>query len=179
MRKFKKKRILQLTDESFTVACTLLATSITRHGQDSFVLSIARGGYKLGDQLSRLLNLPHYKITASHNASDAPYSKTNNEVKISTSGDVNLPESGTAVLVDDICGTGKTMIEVKSYIQRTSGIVITQTATLCRNIGSDVLPTHWVWDVDDWVLFPWEDAPRQVDMEPLPSPKQVYNSLGG
>ena len=45
--------------------------------------------------------------------------------------------------------------------------------TLCRNEGSSVYPDAWVWDVRDWVVFPWEPHDPGLRTSPLPTPPTV------
>ncbi len=43
------------------------------------------------------------------------------------------------------------------------------TAVLCLNTGATARPDLWLWEVTDWVNFPWEHAPETtVPLVPLP-----------
>jgi len=71
----------------------------------------------------------------------------------------------TYLVVDDICGSGKTLATLKEAILTAGKATQVHTVTLCKNAGSDVDPDLWAWTVNDWVWFPWEPRPREGQIE--------------
>jgi hypothetical protein len=76
------------------------------------------------------------------------------------------------LLVDDICGSGRTLDAVRAALTRVSPFSIFS-ITLCRNAGSASVPNMWIWSVRDWVVFPWESAPDDIATAALPLPQKV------
>lgn len=64
------------------------------------------------------------------------------------------------LLVDDICGSGVTLRAVTNVFAQRCYPAIVRTAVLCRNHGAALDLDVWVWDVADWVAFPWEPPPK-------------------
>jgi hypoxanthine phosphoribosyltransferase len=83
---------------------------------------------------------------------------------------------GIRVLVaDDICGSGATLAAVTRRLADSIRPMAFTTCTLCRNEGSGRTPDLWVWDVRDWVAFPWEPTPAGETV-PLPAPTSVQRA---
>jgi hypoxanthine phosphoribosyltransferase len=76
------------------------------------------------------------------------------------------------LLVDDICGSGATFSTVSAVLNGLWKPTLLRTAVLCRNLGAGYTPDSWIWDVADWVCFPWEPHPGQAT-QPLPLPVGV------
>ena len=134
------------------------------------VLAVARGGLWPAATIAARLRLPLVSVQAMHNPSDAVRIQAGNVVNVSPfSGFADAPQQG--VIVDDICGTGSTLEAVRAVLP--PPLNQAPAVTLCRNTAARLSPEAWVWDVSDWVCFPWETPPSAHEpTRPLPLPEQ-------
>lgn len=59
------------------------------------------------------------------------------------------------LLVDDVTDTGKTLtLAVKHLNQK--GALKVKTATIHKKVWSKIKPDYYVYEVDWWVVYPWE-----------------------
>lgn len=151
----------------------MLSDTEAAHRPD-VVVGIARGGIWPARMIASYLRRPLTIVTARHNATDQPRVQGSGEVAIDM---INAGSIGTAsrvLLVDDICGSGATLRVVIAALAEQAHPELIRTAALCRNLGSSYEPDRWVWDVEDWVAFPWEPPPdRPPAIERLPVPATV------
>ncbi|WP_084965846.1 phosphoribosyltransferase [Thermoactinospora rubra] len=179
-RVFTRQRLWRLTPDAFQAATRLLAQAARdRLGEVRLVVGVGTGGslpaYAIGTQLDARVVV----VTAKHNASD--------EIGLQATGHVTCdlrrlhtlrrvePLTGPFLVVDDICGSGATLATVTAALRSLAEPrSVICTATLCRNAGAeDSLPDLYVWDVADWVVFPWEYPPAKQPTSLLPIPTQV------
>jgi hypoxanthine phosphoribosyltransferase len=166
-RVFEHKQIWQLSRTAFEAAAALIADAERPH-QPELIIGIDRGGRDLATALSWHLHVPAVMIAARHNLSD--------EIALPAIGTVTVDLSplgnraACRVLVaDDIAGSGQTLAVTRGLLGARFGAAGIRTAVLCRNAGSAQAPDTWIWDVADWVTFPWEPPPGGP-VVPLPSP---------
>lgn len=173
-RVFRHRSPYLLTPEVCEAAFTRLASAIAQDGPLSTVIGIAGGGRAPAEAVAAQLGVPVCHVVARHNTSDAIYTQATGAVTVSVPR--GFPDSlgGRVLLADDICGTGATFAAVTAALtpRFASGTRI-DTAALCRNVGSPLRPCWWAWDVDDWVIFPWEAHPG-VAVRPLPVPERIH-----
>ena len=134
-------------------------------------MGIARGGCELADALSAALKVPAVTIRARHNPTDAIYSQARGPVELDAEEFRPPPPAASFLLADDICGSGATLDAVRYYVSTITPAARVFTCTLCRNEGSRVQPDVWVWEVRDWVVFPWEDPATPMLATRLPAPE--------
>lgn len=176
-RVFDHRRIWRLQPKTFITAAELLAEHERPHRPD-VVIAIARGGVPLGTALGRLLDVPTVSIRLRHNRDDGLEVQATGRVDVVDCAALNQVVPGSRVLVaDDICGTGATLSAVAELLQQRLGSVGVRAVVLCRNAASYELegvasPDAWVWDICDWVVFPWEKATDALT-EPLVVPTGV------
>jgi hypoxanthine phosphoribosyltransferase len=152
-RIFEHARIWQLDREGFEAAARMLAAA---EPAPALVVGIARGGVELARFLSDWFGVPFATVTARHNVGDGPYAEMARVVEIEGA----VPAAASGILIaDDICGTGDTLTAVVSHVTGQLGHVAVRTVALCRNSGAAFAPDAWVWNVADWVAFPWEEPP--------------------
>jgi uncharacterized protein len=119
------------------------------------IVGIARGGLVPAVALSHHLKISNVSVIAIvRNKSDELYSDRRPpfvaaEVKVNVAGQ-------DVLIVDDIVGDGQTMLLARDQITECKPRSIT-TAALALNCGSTFRPDFFVFEVDDWVTFPWED----------------------
>ena len=178
-RTFERRRLWQLTPVAYEAAIALLAdAAFARLGEIGNVIGIANGGRAPANAIAARLGVPVVAVTARHNADDAVFTQATGRVQCDLSSFHELANlSGPFLVVDDICGTGATLTTVTEVI---AGIAAPQaaicTATLCRNRGAvPGTPDLHVWDVADWVVFPWETVPASAHATPLPTPREVHS----
>ena len=170
-RVFERKRIWRLDRAAFEAAAALIAAA-ERPRQPDLIVGIDRGGRDLATALSVHLGIPAVMIRARHNPSD--------EIALPAAGTVTADLSpldgckapARLLVADDIAGSGQTLAAVSGLIADRFGAARIRTAVLCRNAGSSTAPDTWVWDVADWVAFPWEPPPG-APTEPLPFPDRA------
>lgn len=172
-RVFERRRVWSLDQAGCEAACVLLAAAVSRRfAPFHAVVAVARGGCTPAGMVAAALALPVVAVHARHNPTDAVRSHATGRVTMEVPDLGCLPERPRLLVVDDICGSGATMEAVGGMLRslvRPSGL---RTAVLCRNVGTSSRPDVWVWDVRDWVAFPWEEPPAETT-EPLPPPAFV------
>jgi uncharacterized protein len=170
MRQFDHKHIWFLNYSQYNRALYILLSAIQDVAPMDAVVGILRGGLTLATDLAQNLSIPHYEVAAQHNVSDALYSEMVSDVEI-TQANIQSPELFSDILlVDDICGTGKTLLSSCQHLSKLAPQATITTATLCRNLGSMIVPDFYLWSVTDWVVFPWEPLPSNTALDLLPNP---------
>lgn len=179
-RQFRRQRILRIQLDTYYRAIEVLADAARRrHTPITATIGIANGGLAPAQGVSELLHVPTYRVNAKHNPTDATYSEATGVVTYDldplTSELAGQRLTGTVLVVDDICGTGATFTTLLPELTAYLGPeVALRTVALCRNVGSLLDPDLWIWTVDDWVSFPWEQPPAvDAPIEDLPIPRQV------
>ncbi|MEU0240930.1 phosphoribosyltransferase family protein [Nocardiopsis sp. NPDC006198] len=178
-RYFGHRRIHHVTERRFAQAITNLAEQVRlAHPRVGLVVGIARGGTRAATALAGLLGIPSALVFARHNTSEDTHLPASGDVTVDLT---DLPAhlsgmaEGTDVLVvDDICGSGATLQVLRRALSPHLGADTAPVeAVLCRNLGSAHAPDLVVWEVDDWVLFPWEHRPTSaLPLVELPAPSQ-------
>ncbi|MET8981648.1 phosphoribosyltransferase family protein [Streptomyces sp. NPDC004539] len=157
----------------YEAAVDLLASAVARSGPVTAVIGIAGGGTEPAERIAARLGSPGCRVTARHNISDDLYAQATGTVEVAVPGDFPEALGGRLLLVDDICGTGATFTAVTAALTaRLAPDTQVETLALCRNVGSPLRPDRWAWDVDDWVVFPWE-TPPEVPVRPLLPPERI------
>lgn len=176
-RVFERKGMWSMNPVDFRSACQHLAeAALARYERIDTVIGIARGGCPPAFALAARTGASKVVVEARHNHDDSTYALASGTVEVDPSPLRSLAaKSGPFLIVDDICGTGLTLRAVTAHLRAIAadGASIA-TATLCRNAGAPRgLPNLYVWDVADWVIFPWEASPPGCRPSPLPPPSRV------
>lgn len=175
-RVFHRHRVWELTEPVFAFGANMLAYAARdRYRSISSVVGIAQGGVRLATTIADILAVDCHRVQARHNTSDAVYQQATARVTCDVTALAAQQFTGTVLLVDDICGSGATFRAVMAclapHLEPGAGVV---TVALCRNLGARTPPDLWLWDVGDWVIFPWErDRVGQITTVPLPQPSIV------
>jgi hypoxanthine phosphoribosyltransferase len=171
-RVFQGKRTWHLGEDAFAAAAALLA-GYGDTFQPELVIGLARGGVPLARRIGAQLGLPVAEVAARHNTSDAIGVQATGTVELDAARLVQSVGGARSVLVvDDICGSGATLRAATDVLLRDTSATV-RTAVLCRNAGAAFPVNAWVWDVADWVCFPWENRPAPADSTPLPLPHHL------
>jgi adenine/guanine phosphoribosyltransferase-like PRPP-binding protein len=157
--------------EHLPQACLCLADAAGDGGRIDAVVGVLNGGRTPATAIAAHLGVPRWFVRARHNATDAVYTQATGWVSCEADGTVTSLR-GRVLVVDDICGTGATLTAVRGVLAGPDVELVT--CALCVNAGAADRPDLWVWDVRDWVVFPWESAPPagQPSMD-LPVPGQA------
>lgn len=177
-RVFDRRQVWHLAAEVFALAATMLASAADqRYGPVSTVIAVAHGGVPLATILADTLGVARLTVRARHNRTGEHYEQATGQVMVDTSDLAahlrGHRMSGTVLLVDDICGSAATLTAVQTaltpHLTPHARVV---TAVLCRNTGAAQDPDLWLWEVSDWVIFPWETPPMMPSVA-LPTPTCV------
>jgi uncharacterized protein len=168
VRVFEHKRIWQLDRAAFEAAAALIAAAEHPH-QPDLIVGIDRGGRDLATALSAHLGVPAVMIRARHNPSDEIALPAAGSVTVDLNPLGNRAAPARPLVADDIAGSGQTLATASRLLAERFGAARIRSAVLCRNAGSAQAPDTWVWDVADWVAFPWEPPPGvPTDFLPFP-----------
>ncbi|MCT9934934.1 phosphoribosyltransferase domain-containing protein [Planotetraspora sp. A-T 1434] len=173
-RVFEQRRLWRMAPGGYRAATRLLAeAALERLGCVPLVIGIANGGRAPALTIAMELGASTEMITARHNPDDSVGLPATGEITCDLGTlSSRMPLRGSILLVDDICGSGGTLKAVIAALQVPENVICT--ATLCRNTGApEGLPDLYVWDVADWVVFPWERLPHGRAFTPLPPPQEV------
>lgn len=161
-------------DYPTTVVAARLLTRSSAVANAQIVVAVARGGLWPAAVIAAHLRLPMVSVFARHNTGEDVRLQATQQASVSCPIDLGPLAGAHTLIVDDIYGTGTTLRTVRDAIPplRSSPAI-----TLCRNTGADGAPQAWVWDVADWVCFPWEKPPPPtVRSHPLSVPDTLHTS---
>lgn len=118
------------------------------------LVAIARGGLVPAVVLAHHLKIYNFSVIAmTRNQSNEMYS--DRQPPLITAELQIVLEGQDVLIVDDIVGEGETMLMAKNQIMQYNPRSI-QTLALAVNQGSTFKPDFFIFEVDDWVIFPWE-----------------------
>ena len=119
------------------------------------ILCVGRGGFMIGDALSRILKIPIAVIMAK--------SYENYSQKILRFSNIAFLDKfcGKILIVDDLVDSGKTLMAIKSKLeknQKREEITKISTAVIWRKSSTLFHPDYYVEDLDKdtWVEQPFE-----------------------
>lgn len=128
-----------------------------KHVKYDQILCIGRGGFMVGDALSRALKCDLAVIMAK--------SYSGNRRGVLFLSDIAFLSSfkGTILIVDDIVDSGVTMAEVIKTISKQPGIDHIFTASLIKKRGAAFNPDFFAKEVkgNDWIEQPFEKWERK------------------
>lgn len=168
-RVFDSTGVLRLDQGTLHVGIKVLAVALAVAPPD-VVIGVARGGTRLAHNLAAHLSRPVVTVRASHNHDDAVRQQATGIVHLNVTAATDLDHGLRVLLCDDIYGTGATLRAVSAALDALIAPRQIQTVTLCRNDGATDHPDLWLWDVRDWVVFPWEPPPPASQTRTLPPP---------
>jgi len=149
-----KELIYSWTD--FWQCCDVVAQSII-DGRKSYTMAIAivRGGYYLGDYLSRRLKLPLGVIVTQS------YSDSTNQQQPLFIGELSSPKKpqGNILVIDDLVDSGVTLNAVQEKLIQEYNVQV-DTAVIWQKLHSQFTPDyyHSITPSDCWIVQPFEQS---------------------
>ncbi len=143
-----EKKELIFTGKDFWQYCEIISTVITQTGNSySQIVAIARGGFYLGDYLSRRLKIPLSVIVA-HS-----YSINNQQQELSMGKLSYIKQPQEKILLD----TGATMSNIKNQLQIDWNVEI-DTAVIWQKSQCQYQATYYYSITPDgyWIIQPFE-----------------------
>ncbi|MGH3814365.1 MAG: phosphoribosyltransferase [Pseudonocardiaceae bacterium] len=171
-RVFDSTGVLRLNEDTVHTGIQVLAEALAEAPPD-VVIGVARGGTRLAHTLAAHLCRPLVMVRASHNHGEVVRQQATGIVTLDVTTATDLDHGLRVLLCDDIYGTGATLAAVSAALDALIVPRQIQTVTLCRNAGATDHPNLWLWDVRDWVVFPWEPPPATSQTRTLPPRHQA------
>ena len=159
----------KISFQEYSEGIEKLAIMISDSGfKPSHIISIARGGLRVGDILSRLfrvrssyLGVESYEVAEKGKVSD----KQKNDVIFSRDISSTTLDYGQNVIIsDDLVDSGKSLIYTKKFLQNYEAFkdknINFKTAVLYQKPVSKITPDYVVHKMktNDWLVFFYEEA---------------------
>ncbi|ASU78920.1 hypothetical protein CDG81_12210 [Actinopolyspora erythraea] len=160
---WRRSVLYLLSWPDFDQAVRGLTERMTRNGFEfDCVLGISRGGLVPAVSLSNVLGVPEFGIVSvRRNLGSGRYSeKSNPEVRWMS--DPREMRDKRVLVVDDVAGAGDTLDAVRAELD-TVGPTFVCTVVLVRMLRGGSTPDMAAVELDDWVVFPWEDRRIPAD----------------
>lgn len=141
--------------QEFWQYCEEIAQKIIDQDQSySQIIAILRGGFYLGDYLSRKLNLPLSAITAQSYSAD-------NQQQSLLVGNLSyiIKPTGKILLVDDLVDTGVTLSIIKQKLINDFQTEV-DTAVVWRKFNSQFIPDYYysITPSKTWIIQPFDSV---------------------
>jgi len=166
IRLWNRKRLIYLSWHDVNLAINHIAS---RLHEDNFlpevIVGVARGGLIPAVLLSHILEIRDLVTVNAKFYGRGHYPKRLAEKPVIENISLNK-DYDNALLVDDIAGSGGTIVEVKSRLK--NHIRSVRTATLVKNERCPIHVDYFFRIVEDFVVFPWEISQEQLDYVTLP-----------
>ena len=145
-----RKGIQPISWEDFHGICKALALSLS-HFQPEVIVPIGRGGYYPGTLLAHLLQVEIYPVRVSRRINDIVIYKEPQWI-IPPPAEI---ASRRAVVVDEICDSGETIVMVKSKCLEL-GAATVKNAVLYAHTKAVHVPDYIGIITDELLLNPWD-----------------------
>lgn len=172
---WRRHALYLLTWADFDTAIRSLMRRIRARGEEvDCVLGIARGGLVPAVALANLLGVTAFHVIAvGRNVGNGRY-LAKQPPEVLWHGDLAGLRDRRVLVVDDVAGSGETLRHVRELAVR-AGASAVHTAVLVRMSGGASAVDHAAVELDDWVVFPWEDT----TLPPGTRTKQVLVAQAG
>jgi len=163
---WKRKKLIHLTWSDVTLAVDNIVNKVLIDDfQPHVIVGISRGGLVPTSLLSHRLGVRNLEIIGAEYYGNGYYPQRVSEKPII--GPITFEtQYHSALLVDDIAGSGMTISEVGSRL--TAKIRNIRTATLVKNERCPIRIDYVSRIVDDFVVFPWEAYDRKYNKPYVP-----------
>jgi hypothetical protein len=145
--------IISMGWHEFDKAVSSLANILRRKYDPDIIVGVARGGlfpavrlsHLMGDKTLRIIHVKYYKGVDLRRK------------KPELLADVGRLK-GKVLVVDDVADTGTTLEFVVKHVKR-KGAREVKVATIAMKTHSSFKPDFFVFETDNWIIFPWEEMP--------------------
>lgn len=149
-----------MTWQDIEKAIEALAVTIKEDYDPDIIVGIARGGLIPAVRFSHLFNDLTMRVV--HVKYYENVDETMDKPEIHWS-DIEKLE-GKVLLVDDVADTGSTLETVQKHLQdRIEGEL--KICTIAYKPKSKIKPDYFVYETENWIVFPWEEAPVQTKVQ--------------
>ncbi len=172
---WKRSVLYLLTWSDFDRAVRKIATGVRDESPPvDCIVGIARGGLVPAVALSNVLDVEDLRIVSvARNVGSGQYLEKRRPT-VRWLFDPQEMRDKRVLVVDDVAGSGETLAEVRAEIDEV-GPERCRTAVLVRMLRGTSAPDLAAVELDDWVVFPWEDR----DLEPDTRTARVVVRAGG
>ena len=142
--------------DKFNCLISSLSSKVKKH-DIQVIIAIQRGGLVPAVCLSHLLNVRNFiTIKAEHSESDDIYPNWKNDIDFQ-SIDINITGKNI-LIIDDIVGTGKTMIKTTDFCEKEfPASIITAALFIDENLFNNQIDIDYYQEMTKkWIIFPWE-----------------------
>ena len=153
---WKRQQLLKISWSALGEKIQHLCGQVSdRDHRPEVVIGISRGGLILAQCLAHALDTKEcYCIGIFRNTSETKYSERGQPTfKWGLSEDIVNNKS--VIIADDIAGDGGTLKSAAEYLIELGAASVT-TCVIVKNKGCRKDPDYFSTEVDDWVVFPWE-----------------------
>ena len=137
--------------EDFQRDVLVLKDKLNSLNNISVIIPIARGGLTFSHKLGEVLNI---RNISSINAISYNGDKKLNNIKVF--GEPNLLNLKTALIVDDISDSGRTLKTVVAFLKAKYPDINIFTATIFINPKTEFIPDFYLHKTEKWINFFWE-----------------------
>jgi len=137
--------------EDFQRDVLVLKDKLNSLNNISVIIPIARGGLTFSHKLGEVLNI---RNISSINAISYNGDKKLNNIKVF--GEPNLLNLKTALIVDDISDSGRTLKTVVTFLKAKYPDINIFTATIFINPKTEFIPDFYLHKTEKWINFFWE-----------------------
>jgi hypoxanthine phosphoribosyltransferase len=137
--------------EDFQRDVLVLKDKLNSLNNISVIIPIARGGLTFSHKLGEVLNI---RNISSINAISYNGDKKLNNIKVF--GEPNLLNLKTALIVDDISDSGRTLKTVVAFLKEKYPDINIFTATIFINPKTEFIPDFYLHKTEKWINFFWE-----------------------
>ena len=138
--------------ENFQKDVLVLKEKLNSLNDISVIIPIARGGLTFAHKLGEILNI---RNVSSINAISYDGDKKLKNIKIF--GEPNLLNLKTALIVDDISDSGRTLKTVVDFLKAKYPDINILTATIFINPKTEFIPDFYLHKTEKWINFFWEN----------------------
>ena len=143
--------------DTFSCLVNSLSLKIKKH-DIQIIIAIQRGGLVPGVCLSHLLKVRNFiTIKAEHSENDDINPFWKSDINFQS---IDIDINGKSILIiDDIVGTGKTMIKTKEFCEKEFPASITTAALFIdeKLFNNQVNIDYYQRKTKKWIVFPWEE----------------------
>jgi hypoxanthine phosphoribosyltransferase len=166
---WRHRVLYMLSWENFDTAIQSIAAQLRAADERvDCILGISRGGLVPAVALSNVLSVPEFHVVAvGRNVGTGRY-LDKQPPKMLWRGNLDAVRGRRVLVIDDVAGTGETLRYVCDQVTLAGAGKVRSTVVVKMQQGNSV-PDFFAVELDDWVVFPWEDSevPASAQTRPV------------